>query len=96
MLQKIVSDKKILNDLKYLTKFAHTGILEIYHALYNKWTPKSQHFSYLRMITQSQLAIMDFKKGSELEHASTKAGKKRYDVCFSKTTNINKKSNIEV
>ena len=39
------------------------------------------------MITQSQLAIMDFKKGSELEHASTKAGEKRYDVCFSKITN---------
>ena len=29
---KIVTDKK-LNDLKYLTKFSHTGILEIYHAL---------------------------------------------------------------
>ena len=56
-LQKIVTDKKILNDLKYLTKFSHTRILEIYHALYNKWAPKSQHFSNLGMITRSQLAI---------------------------------------
>ena len=75
-----------MNDLKYFTKFSHTGILEIYHTLYNKWAPKGQHFAYLGMITQSQLAIMDFKKGSKLEHATTKAGEKRY-ICFSKITN---------
>ena len=86
-LQKIVTDKKILKDLKYLTKFPHTGILEIYHTLYNKWAPKNQHFSYLRTITRSQLAIMNFSKGSELEHATTNAGEKRYNVCFSKITN---------
>ena len=83
-LQKIVTDKKILNDLKYLTKFSHTRILEIYHALYNKWAPKSQHFSNLGMITRSQLAIMDFNTGSELEHATTKAGKKDIMCVFQK------------
>ena len=76
-LQNIVTDKNILNDLKYLTRFSHTGILEIYHALYSKWVPKSQHFLYLGMVTRSQLAIMDFNKGSELEHATTKAGEKK-------------------
>ena len=49
--------------------------------------PKSQHFSCLGMVMRSQLAIMDFNKGSELEHATTKAGEKRYNVCFSKITN---------
>ena len=86
-LQNIVTDKNILNDLKYLTRFSHTGILEIYHVLYNKLVPKSQHFSYLGMVTRSQLAIMDFNKGSKLEHATTKAGEKRYNVCFLKITN---------
>ena len=38
------------------------------------------------MITQSQLAIINFNKGSELEQATTKTGEKRY-VCFSKITN---------
>ena len=61
--------------------------MEIYNALCNKWVPKSQHFSYLRMVTRSKLAIMDFNKGSELEHATTKAGEERYNVCFSKITN---------
>ena len=59
-LQKIVLDKDELKDLSYLTKFSHTGVLEIYHALYKKWAPKRQHFSYLGMITRSHLTIIDF------------------------------------
>ena len=39
-LQKIVLNKNILEDLQYVTKFSHTGVLEIYHSLYNKWAPK--------------------------------------------------------
>ena len=76
-----------MNDLKYLTKFSHTTILEIYHALYNKWVPKNQHFCYLGMIARSQLAIMDFNEGNELENATIQAGEKSYNVCFSKITN---------
>ena len=48
-LQNIVLDKKVLEDLSYLTKFCHTEVLEIYHSLNNKWVPKRQHFSYLGM-----------------------------------------------
>ena len=45
ILQDIVISKTVLNYLKHLTQFSHTGTLEIYHALYNKWAPKFQHFS---------------------------------------------------
>ena len=47
---------------------------------------KANIFPYLGMITQSQLTIMDFNKRTELEHATKKAGEKRY-ACFSKITN---------
>lgn len=87
-LQKIVLDKNTLKDLKHLTKFSHTGKLEVYHALYNKWIPKSQHFSYLGMVTRSQLAIMDFNSGSDLEQAKTREGKDRHNVVFSKVTQL--------
>ena len=50
-LQKIVLSKNILNDLKHLTKFCHTGVLKTHHSLYNKWAPKKQHFSYTGMTT---------------------------------------------
>ena len=77
-LQSIVLDKHILGDLNYLTKFPHTGILEIFHALYNKWIPKSQHFSHLGMVTRSQLAVMDFNSGS--------IGQGKYNIGYSKIT----------
>ena len=35
-LQSVVLDKHVIGDLKYLTKFSHTGILEIFHVLYDK------------------------------------------------------------
>ena len=39
-LQSIVLDKKVLEDLSYLTKFFHTGGPGIYHSLYNKSASK--------------------------------------------------------
>ena len=47
---------------------------------------KSHYLSYLRMVTGSQLEIMDFNKASELEEITTKKEEKRYNVCFSKVT----------
>ena len=35
-LQDIVFSNSILKDLSYLTKFSHTGTLEVYHYLYNR------------------------------------------------------------
>ena len=43
-LKNFVLDKKVLEDLSYLTKFCHTGVLETYYSLYNKWSPKRRHF----------------------------------------------------
>ena len=87
-LQSIVLDKNILKDLKHLTKFSHTGKFEVYHALYNKWVPESQHFSHLGMVTRSQLATLDFNAGSDLKRATTLKGALKYNVAFSKVTQI--------
>ena len=57
-LQNIILDKKVLEDLSYLTKFCHMRVLEIFNSLHNKWAPKRQHFLYLGMLARSQLAIM--------------------------------------
>ena len=85
-LQSIVSCKNFLKYSPHLTQFCHTGILEVYHALYNKWTPKWQYFSYVGMFTRSQLAVMDFSKGISLEQATTGQGDKCFNVTFSKVT----------
>ena len=79
-LQRIVLGKNPLNDLKHLVCFSHTGELEIYHALYNKWVPKSLHFSFLGMVCRSQLAAIDFNLGANLELSG------RENLSFSKIT----------
>ena len=47
--------------------FSLAGELEIYHALYNKWVPKSLHFLFLGMLCRSQLVAIDFNLGANLE-----------------------------
>ena len=49
-LKETVLDKRLLNALKYLTDFNHTGTLEVYHSLHKKYSPKRLHFSYPVMI----------------------------------------------
>ena len=82
VLQDIVFSNSILKDLSYLTKFSHTDTLKVYHSLYNRWLPKSIHFSFHGMIARTQLAILDFNSGSNLNQATTKKGKKTIQYQF--------------
>ena len=60
--------------------------MKVYHALYNKWALKRQHFCYVGLLTRSQLAVMDFNEGICLEQPITAQGDKRFNVTFSKVT----------
>ena len=83
-LQDIVFSNSIFKDLSYLTKFSHTGTLKVYHSLYNRWLPKSFHFSFHGTIARTRIAILDFNSGSNLNQATTKEGKERCNTSFSK------------
>ena len=85
-LQAIILCKNLSKDSARLIQFFHTVVLEVYHALYNKWAPKQQHFSCVRMLTRSQLVVMDFNENIFWEQASTGQGGKRFNVTFSKVT----------
>ena len=43
-LQSIVSDKTILKDMAHLKKISHTGALEVYYSVLNKWAQKVHIF----------------------------------------------------
>ena len=63
-LKKFVLNKRLLNDLRYLTDFNDTSTLEVYHSLYNKYSPKRLHFSYPVMIARTQLVVLDFNSNA--------------------------------
>ena len=73
--------------MKHLTRFSHTGSLEVYHSLSKKWIPESTHFPYEGIIVRSQLTAIDFNLGSDLEQKTTKMGKECFHTEFSKITN---------
>lgn len=45
-LRGVVTDKLLLKTLPHLTKFCHTGELDIFHSMLLKYCPKRQHFHY--------------------------------------------------
>ena len=87
-LERVVKEKSLLNDLKYLTNFNHTVTLEVYHSLYNKYCPKCLHFSYEGMIACSQLDVLDFNTGAGLKQAETKLGEIKFKQQFSKVAQL--------
>ena len=70
-LEKIVKSQYFPGDVKHLTNFNHTGTLEVYHSVYNKYCPKWLLFSYPGMITKAELAVLDFNADVGLQLAKT-------------------------
>ena len=59
-LNGVVENKKILADMKYLSKFCHTGSLEVFYSAINKYCQKRPHFILKIMIVRSQLGVLDY------------------------------------
>ena len=85
-LEKIVKSQCLLGDLKDLTNFNHTGTLEVYHSVCNKYCPKRLHFSYTAMIPRAELAALHFNAGVGLQHTKTKKGELCYKQQFPRIT----------
>ena len=85
-LKNVVENKKILSDIKYFSKFFHTGSLEVFHSVLNKYCPNRLHFMLEGMIARTQLAVLDYNCGSSNTQATAKDGKRRYKQIFSKVT----------
>ena len=79
----MVENNKILANIKYLSKYCHTGSLEVFHSLLNKYYPKLLYFSLEDMIARAQLAVLDYNCGSNNTQTTAKDGKQRYKQIFS-------------
>ena len=70
----VIKDKKIVKYIAYLSKFSHTGNLEVYH------------FSYEGMLMRSQLAILDRNTSTARSQAKTRKGDERFKLSYTKIT----------
>ncbi|VDI27339.1 Hypothetical predicted protein [Mytilus galloprovincialis] len=58
-LEKVITNKLILRDIRHLDRFCHTGSLETYHSMMLKYCPKRLEFDYPSMVARTQLAVVD-------------------------------------
>lgn len=72
VLEGIVNSKDLLTDLVYLIDFSHTGGVEIYHSLCNKFCSRRLHFDWHGIVAQRLWAVLDFKSGSQCIQAKLK------------------------
>jgi len=82
-LEKIVSalsgkDKSRLNDLQMMTGFHHTGPIENFNSLKNKYANKAYVYGYEGMTARTALAVIDHNSNLNRAQAVTKAGQPRY------------------
>ena len=60
-LKSVVENKKILADIKYLNTFWHTGSLEVFYSVINKFCLKRPYLISKIIIVRSQLGMLDYK-----------------------------------
>lgn len=82
-LQDIVMDKRLLNALPHLTRFCHTGNLEVFHTMLLKYCPKRQHFTYNSMKARLMLAALDWNCKSR-SAVTNEEGQIVQDLVYSK------------
>ena len=82
-LHSVVTDKRLLNALPHVTKFCHTGEIEVFHSMLLKYCPKRQHFHYDAMKARLLLAALDWNSQTRTECVD-KHGKVKESVVWSK------------
>ena len=81
-LKNIVYNTTLLQDIKILTGFHHTDALEVFHSLILKYYPKRQHFSYVGMQVQIELAILDHNYSTNRKQVTTNKGMLIFNTNF--------------
>ncbi len=93
-LNKVLFDNKLVEDIKKLNYFCHTGNLENFNSLMTKYCPKRSGFGYEGMVARSRLAAMDHNANVGREQAvvnkasatSAEAGAPRFALIYAKAT----------
>ncbi|KAK3104932.1 hypothetical protein FSP39_013440 [Pinctada imbricata] len=82
--EEIVFSMQLEKDIPKLSPGAQTSALEGFHSVINHFAPKMYHFSYQGMQSRILLAAMHYIENGMREQATTKDGKKRYNIVFPK------------
>lgn len=83
-LSAIISNKRLLADIKKLSPCHQTSAVEAFHSLLIQFAPKSVAFSFTGMLSRMMLAAMHYNENSERLQAVDKHGKPKFALKFPK------------
>lgn len=91
-LNKVLTDKRLIEGVKKLNNFCHTGELETFNGFMLKYCPKRNYFGHEGMVARTQLAALDHNANVGREQAvisqesetSGELGAKRFRLVYSK------------
>jgi len=67
-------------DLEMMVDFVHTGDLEVYNSLHNKYCPKQYFYSHKTMMARTACCALDHNTNTDRGQAMTKDGVPRFDL----------------
>jgi hypothetical protein len=79
-LKGILLKPKLLQDIRFLSMFIHTSLLENFHSCILKYAPKRLFFRKDSMLARTELAVIDHNRNLNREEL------KRYPIFNKKTT----------
>lgn len=85
-LKKIVLNPYLLNSLPQLTKFCHTGQLEVFHSMLGRYAPKRLAFSHSGMKARCLLAVIDWNTQDHTPIDPEKLKEQNINIDYAKRT----------
>ncbi|OCT99048.1 hypothetical protein XELAEV_18004848mg [Xenopus laevis] len=91
--KEIITSRRFLKDLSYLSHFCHTGELEVYHSNMLKYRSKRHHYYMDGMIARTQIGALDHNFNVQRQQATVhitgpgrdSVGSLRHKLEFTKT-----------
>ncbi|XP_063066590.1 uncharacterized protein LOC134458292 [Engraulis encrasicolus] len=83
-MEKILVNKRVLNDVEKLSSRYQTSTLEAFHSLMLRFTPKNVVFPFIGMLCRHYLAALHFNENAGRTQARTTKGTLRYSIHYPK------------
>lgn len=68
------------DDLEMMIDFTHTGDLECFNALLNKYCPKRFYYRHMTMLSRTACAALDHNFNTDRQQAKTSKGVLKFDI----------------
>ncbi|XP_049516299.1 uncharacterized protein LOC125942187 [Dermacentor silvarum] len=86
-LSSLLTNKRLLNDIRQMSPHMQTFSVESFHAIINRFAPKAYAYSFHGMFARTALAALHYNENADKGQAVTLSGELRWKVKHPKARN---------